>query len=226
MRKQSEFRENELKKLSQQPVKKPDHKSTFVIKEKTRNLTPSSVILDRIDSEMDKISLQNPAENVRIYNPPDQMYPLYTQDMDALKKYLNTDVLYYDYETSNLMKLNESKNPSNNNVYVQNNQKQINNGQLNKSSPSLSSWKPKSARFEDFNEELIKSQKNLYQIADFQEKIIQLAMDEVCQPRGKFSSSEKNDLNIPRSKMSNVQSLIVPNQGNSSFEAEKFKRNI
>lgn len=206
--------------MSQEPVKKPEfnQKSTFVIKERTRNITPSSVILNRIDSVMDKISLQNPDENVRIYNSPSQVYPLYTQDTDSLKDFLNTDVLYYDYETSNLMKLNESKNASNKNLFVQNNQKH---GKLNSSS-----WVPKNSCFDDFNEELIKSQKNFYQIADFQEKIIKLAVDEVGHPKGKFILNEKNDLNIPRSKMSNVQSLIVPNQGNSSFEAEKFKRNI
>ncbi|RNA13956.1 hypothetical protein BpHYR1_031319 [Brachionus plicatilis] len=206
-------------------------KSTLIIKEKTKNLTPSSIILNRIDSEMEKISLQNSADNVRIYDSPAQVYPLYTQDMDSLKEYLNTDVLYYDYETSNLMKLNESKSGSTKNLFVQNNQRQVNNGpnpnQVSYCSPNaLGTWMPKNSRYEDFTDELLNNQKNLYQIADFQNQVIRSAMDEICQPRGKLSSIEKNESNIPRPKMSNVQSLIVPNQENAIFEGEKFKRNI
>lgn len=217
--------------MTQQPVKKSESstKSTFIIKEKTKNLTPSSIILNRIDSEMEKISLQNPAENVKIYDSAEQVYPLYTQDMDSLKEFLNTDVLYYDYETSNLMKLNESKNAQN--LFVQNNLNQAFNSSVNSnqeafSLPNVSTWIPKNSRYEGFTDQLLNNQKNLYKKADIQEQVIKTAIEDISQSRAIFGSSEKNDFNIRLPKMSNVQSLIVPSQENASFEAEKSKRNI
>ncbi|CAF0724466.1 unnamed protein product [Brachionus calyciflorus] len=264
--------------INHQPTTKVqscDKNPTLIIKEKSFNakhvkVSNNSVILNKIDSELEKIEKQsiqnqkidsgkvNLAENVKIYNLPEQDLNALMGNLDLYKNYSPNDVVYYyDYNGTNLLNVipnmkhvrsdyeSKSKNGSLNNLSQQ--------GMKNSPNPQSTYFSPKNSgsissknlirnnRYEDFSDELLRSQQNLYQIVDFQDQVINSALSEtiVYQKSGnqgqmlngptKLTKANhlKSNPNLSyQSKMTNLQSLIMPNQSTNGFENEKLKRNF